>query len=323
MSAMPASPFSSKNASQHHIREEAELLARALPPLLIEAERVASIVSQGLHGRRRVGTGESFWQFRHYRPGDSAKQIDWRSSAKSDRLYIRETEWEAAQSLWLWCDNSVSMNYASAFASVTKQKRAAVLALALAHLVLRGGERIACVNPNNAVPMTGRIALDRLAQTFMQAPEEDGNGNLPKHLPLPRYGRLVLIGDFFSPLADIEACLRFYSMRGVRGHLLQIVDPAEEDLPFKGRTEFLDMESDIRLFAGRAEELRPRYQRRFAEHRDAISTFARHFGFGFAAHRTDRPAETALLGLYAALEGQPPITRPRSKSPADRFATEA
>ena len=68
------------------------------------AERVAMTVTQGVHGRRRVGSGEAFWQFRRYQPGDGADQIDWRQTAKTDRVYVRETEWEAAQSIWLWCE---------------------------------------------------------------------------------------------------------------------------------------------------------------------------------------------------------------------------
>ena len=96
------------------LRQRAEEAAAALPPLLVAAERVAATVAQGVHGRRRVGQGETFWQFRQYQPGDAASRIDWRESAKSQRLYVRETEWEAAQSVWLWRDGSASMDYTSA-----------------------------------------------------------------------------------------------------------------------------------------------------------------------------------------------------------------
>src|SRR5256714_10721107 len=89
-------------ASSDALRDRAEQAAAVLPPLLVAAERVAVTVAQGVHGRRRVGQGETFWQFRQYQPGDAAARIDWRESAKSQRLYVRETEWEAAQSVWLW-----------------------------------------------------------------------------------------------------------------------------------------------------------------------------------------------------------------------------
>src|SRR5919202_1396375 len=104
----------SPGAPRAPLRDRAEQTAAALPPLLVAAERVATTVAQGVHGRRRVGQGETFWQFRQYEPGDAATRIDWRESAKSQRVYVRETEWEAAQSVWLWRDASASMGYNSA-----------------------------------------------------------------------------------------------------------------------------------------------------------------------------------------------------------------
>ena len=118
----------------HRLRHCAEQLAAPLPPLLVAAERVAATVAQGVHGRRRVGSGETFWQFRRYQSGDPAAAIDWRQSAKSQRLFVRETEWEAAQSVWLWRDASPSMRYRSRAARAEKIERASLLALALAVL---------------------------------------------------------------------------------------------------------------------------------------------------------------------------------------------
>src|ERR1700733_4053951 len=92
---------------------QAENLAALLRPLLIEAERVAPAVIQGVHGRRRAGVGETFWQFRPYAQSDAASRIDWRQSARTDKLFVREREWEAVQSAYLWADASGSMQYAS------------------------------------------------------------------------------------------------------------------------------------------------------------------------------------------------------------------
>ena len=113
-----------------------------LPPLLIRTERVAASVAHGLHGRRRAGPGETFWQFRGYQPGDSTRRIDWRKSAKSQRLFVRQTEWEAAQNVWLWRDASASMQYRSSERWPKKVARAELLLLAIASLLARGGERL-------------------------------------------------------------------------------------------------------------------------------------------------------------------------------------
>ena len=130
-------------ASAATLRQRAEHAASTLPPLLVAAERIASTVIQGVHGRRRVGQGETFWQFRRYQPGDAIGAVDWRQTAKGDRVYVRENEWEAAQSVWLWCDASPSMAWRSGHELPTKLERAAVLTLALASLLVRAGEQVA------------------------------------------------------------------------------------------------------------------------------------------------------------------------------------
>ena len=92
--------------------------------------------------RRRAGPGETFWQFRHYDQNDSVTGIDWRRSASSDNLFVREREWEAAHTVWLWVDLSPSMRFRSSLTKSSKESRAVVLALAMTELLSRGGERI-------------------------------------------------------------------------------------------------------------------------------------------------------------------------------------
>src|SRR5271157_720018 len=208
MSRSLASLLTRQRAPLAALRDRAEQAAAGLPPLLVAAERVAANVAQGVHGRRRVGQGETFWQFRQYAPGDAASQIDWRQSAKSQRLYVRETEWEAAQSVWLWRDASASMDYSSAdyLAGAewpTKRDRAELLLVALTSLLVRGGERLTLLGSGIA-PMNGRIALSRVVEMIDRNPRAD---SLPAFEPLPRAGQLVLIGDFLSPLEVVNAAV--------------------------------------------------------------------------------------------------------------------
>lgn len=284
------------------LREQAEALAEALPPLVAEAERVASTVAQGVHGRRRTGMGESFWQFRRFREGDTAADVDWRHSARSRHLFVREAEWEAAESVWIWRDGSPSMDYASELALSTKKDRATVLALALASLLVQGGESVAPLGAGVA-PASGRTAHRRMAHALIDAPGPNEASSLPPPEHLPRYAQIVLISDFLSPVDDVVACMKGYASDGIRGHLIQVLDPAEEDLPFAGRTEFEGVEENLRLMTGRAERLRTAYHARLQLHRDRIMEAARRVNFTFATHRTDRAPHTALLALYGALSG--------------------
>jgi uncharacterized protein (DUF58 family) len=299
----PVPGLARRRAPAAALEDRAEAAAAALPPLLVAAERIAATVAQGVHGRRRVGQGESFWQFRQYQPGDAVQRIDWRESAKSQRLYIRETEWDAAQSVWLWRDGSASMQYSSAGYLPggnwpNKRERAELLLVALASMLVRGGEHVSLLGSGIA-PMRGRLALARL--TSLLAHETAAEGGLPVGEPLPRHGQLVLFGDFLSPLDDINATVAGFAAAGLRGHLLHIVDPAEEDLPFAGRVRFAGVEERDEIVIPRVESIRSDYAGRFERHRDGVRAIARAVGWGYGAHRTDRPPHLALLALYTAL----------------------
>jgi uncharacterized protein (DUF58 family) len=277
---------------------QAEALGAALPPLLMGIDRVAASMSHGLHGRRRVGPGETFWQFRGYQPGDSTRRIDWRRSAKSQRLFIRQTEWEAAQSVWLWRDASASMRYRSSERWPTKIARAELLLLAIASLLARGGERLALLGEDCA-PAPGRAALRRIAAGI-------GSGgtiseSLPRLTPLPRHSNLVMASDFLAPLDHIKETVAAFAGCGVVGHLVQIMDPAEETLPFSGRVRFEGTEEEGSVLIGRVEDIRADYRAALALHRQELKNLARSLGWTFTLHHTDRPPQPALLALYLAL----------------------
>jgi uncharacterized protein (DUF58 family) len=296
----------------------AEALGARLPPLLVAAERVASTVAQGVHGRRRVGQGDSFWQFRPFVVGDTIARIDWRQSAKSGRAaphgwFVRETEWEAAQTVGLWRDSSPSMRWHSRLVPTEKRERASLLLLALAALLLRGGERVMLIAPGER-PVSGRVGLDRLAAILDTSSRDDtghnGTGHngtnqeetgLPPRVPLPRHASVVLMGDFLAPLDDIQAEIGRLSAIPVSGTLLQILDPAEVELPYSGRIRFRGVEHDGDTLIPRVESVRTAYTNRLKAQQDGLAAICAAAGFSFATHRTDHPPEAALLGLYTTL----------------------
>ncbi|MEX2643946.1 MAG: DUF58 domain-containing protein [Acetobacterales bacterium] len=281
---------------------QAEALAAVFPPLLAAAEKVASTVAQGVHGRRRSGQGESFWQFRRYQPGDQTARIDWRRSGKSDHVYVREHEWEAAQSVWLWRDGSRSMDYRSAAELPTKLDRASLLLLATASLLLRAGERTALLG-SGATPATGSTVIHRIAHAI--DPESGGDihsdQSLPPYVPLPRYSGLLLIGDFLDPPEAVEAVAARFAGRGVRGHIVQVLDPAETALPFGGRVRFEGLESEGSALIPRVETIRDQYDARMNEQQEALANIARRHGWTYIVHRTDHPPQVPLLSLYMSV----------------------
>ncbi len=290
--------------TRQSLRPAAEALASQLPPLLVAAERIAANVAQGVHGRRQVGPGDAFWQYRRYQPGDSVTHIDWRASAKTPHLYVREHEWEAAETVRIWCDQSPSMEYHSRSDLITKADRAAILALGLACVLLRGGERVALLtnDPGLDRPLTGRSGLSRLALQ-LEGMRKTHSHDLPRVRNLGRHGRIVMIGDFLNPTTELTERISGFSALGLKGHLLQVLDPAEEDPKFTGRVELTDPETQRRLVLGRAESLNADYRGRLDALRAQITQAAHDHHWTFLRHNTHQSAQSALLGLYAVLSG--------------------
>jgi uncharacterized protein (DUF58 family) len=284
-------------ASSASPREQAALLSRRLPDLVVAARRLAHSVMHGVHGRRRAGPGENFWQFRPFVSGEPASRIDWRRSARGSHAFVREREWEAAQTLWLWFDRSPSMNFRSELAHESKRDRAAVLILALADLAVRGGERAGLLGLSRAV--AARDVIDRFAEILSHAPSPDP---LPPATAVAARSKLVLIGDFLGDPEAIEARFHTLGADGAEGHVLMIADPVEESFPFEGHTDFLDMGGVPRMRAPRAESFREGYWRRLEAQREAVRSSAQKRGWDFALHRTDASAASALLSLHARLQ---------------------
>jgi uncharacterized protein (DUF58 family) len=275
---------------------EAKGIAESLPDLLIEARRVSTTVLAGWHGRRTSGRGETFWQFRPFVTGETASSIDWRRSARDEHLFVREKEWEAAHTMWLWADLSASMDFRSRLSETTKRTRAMVLLLALADMLSTAGERIGLAGASDAI--LARNGAERLAALLPGAARNPGP---PETRGLRRFSDIVLFGDFLDPIAEVQASLDAILRSGARAHLVQVMDPIEETFPYAGRTEFIDPESGVRHVVSRAEQYRDDYRNRLAALREYLRTLCGRLDWTFIVHRTDRPATEPLLALHARL----------------------
>jgi uncharacterized protein (DUF58 family) len=272
-------------------RTEAANLAGDLPGILLEARRLSAF-APGVHGRRRSGQGEAFWQFRDRRPEDGARLVDWRRSARGERLYVREREKEAAQVGLFWLDRSPGMAWASSPEVPTKHHRGLVICLAFAMLLAKGGERVGSLG--GPLPRAGPRAADRLAPDLIT----------PRiAAPAPPMSRSIVIyaSDFYAPVALWAQRLKDAASLGASGALIALSDPAEEDFPFRGRTQFEQPGIAQPILFGRAEEAREAYGERLASHRTAMREMARKYGFMLVTHRTDRSAAPALSMLANSL----------------------
>jgi uncharacterized protein (DUF58 family) len=274
-------------------------LASRMPRLVLEARRVATTLAHGIHGRRRAGPGESFWQFRPFVAGEAAQRVDWRRSGRDDRLYVREREWEAAHTIWMWLDRSASMGFASSLSQAPKVERALVLGLSLAETFVQAGERIGLLGL--MPPRASRRIVERMAEVLAADTELDDD--LPPTAAIGRFDEAVIVSDFLSPVPDIARTVEGISDSGARGHLLMIVDPVEETFPFAGQAVLHEAEQSLSLRIGDAAGWGRAYRERLAGHRDAIADLVRRRGWTMTVHHTDRPASAAALRVLNLAAG--------------------
>ena len=291
---------------RHAIREttairradgESRTLAASLPRLVLEARRVAANVIHGLHGRRRAGAGESFWQYRRFVSGEPSQSVDWRRSARDDHLYVREQEWESAHTVWLWADRSPSMAFASARARDSKLERGLIVTFALAELLVAGGERVGI--PGLLAPTSSRNVIDKMAQAMLH--DDAARLSLPPSFVPSALAEIVVLSDLWSPINEIRTMLSGLSASGAHGTLIQVVDPAEESFPYSGRIEFVEPEGGGIITAGRAERWTRDYIDRLALHREQIRRETARLDWLFSTHTTNRSAAELLLYLHGGM----------------------
>src|SRR5215211_8962848 len=201
---------------------EARTLAESMPRLILEARRIGATVIHGLHGRKRAGPGENFWQYRRFLSGEPARRVDWRRSARDDILYVREREWEAAHTVWIWPDRSPSMVFKSPLAQESKLDRTLVVAFALAEVLVQAGERVGM--PGLMRPTGSRNVLDKMANAIVH--DVTQRASLPPSFAPSAFAEIVVVSDFWSPIGEVRSTLAQLSATGAHGHAVQIVDPA-------------------------------------------------------------------------------------------------
>ena len=294
----------------------ARLQARArealagLPALLLSAERLAAMLGPGAHGQRRPGTGEDFWQYRPAAPGDTLRSIDWRRSARSDGQFVRDREAQSAQSAVLWVSAAAGMEQvwpgpsgpAGGPLRATKGDRARLVALALALALLAGGERVA---PAGEPARAGRAQGERIAAALLArleaATARPADEDAPPLAALRPGQRVVLLDDFLGDPAPVLAFLGRAAGLGVRGAMVQVLDPEDELFPFAGAVDFRLPGGGAGQVTRDAAGLRAGYLARLADRRALLGRAAAGAGWHFVTHRSDDPPAAALIGLWSVL----------------------
>ena len=280
------------------MRIKAEKLTLQTPSLLIKANNIANTVWEGAHNRNKAGVGENFWQFRKYEYGDPAHLIDWKKSAKSYDTFVQEKELATLQNIVLWRDTSESMSFRSDKNIDTKIYRANLLIIALTILFSKSGENTV-LNGFNSKLLNGKEAINFVSSQITEK-VKDTFLSEPNINEIKNNSEVILISDFLNDSKHTEDIIKKLSSRGIKGSIIQILDPTEKTFPFKGRINVTGIK-DESIHIGKAESVRNSYKRAINSHCDKIKKTALSYSWKYYTDTTDSTPELSLLNICNVL----------------------
>lgn len=258
------------------------------------------------------GPGTEPGESREYRPGDDVRRMDWPVTARTTTPHVRQTIVDRELETWLAVDLSASLDFGTA--QCLKRDLAIAAVAAMAHLTVRGGNRIGAVvgtgdssgSAAHRIPARpGRRGAQALLRAVAGTDRPSGGGRTDLaalvdslNRPPRRRGTVVVISDFLAP-TGWERPLRKLAVR----HdvlAVEVVDPRELELPDVGVLELVDPESGAVHEVQTTPQVRAHYARAAAEQRDAIAEALRHAGAGHLRLRTDTDWLLDIVRFVAA-----------------------
>jgi uncharacterized protein (DUF58 family) len=279
---------------------EPEALA-AIADLELVSKRIVDGTISGLHRSPFHGYSAEFSQYRHYRPGDDLKYIDWKLFARTDRLYTKQFRETTNLVCQIALDASASMDYAGA-EGVTKFEYARLLAASLAHLVSRQGDAVGLVIYADALrhylpSRGGQAHLRSLLLTLRRTEpsgQTDGAAALARTIDLlKRRGLLIVISDLYDERDLVERALMRAAHIGHEVVVFHVLSRDEVELPFRDEVELEDPETGRLVLTSGAAASR--------QYREAISAFLERwrtrcatYGIDYVRVFTDTPLDAGL-----------------------------
>ena len=289
------------NGPSRHAVCPPEVLARITDLQLVARIVVEGLVS-GLHRSPFHGYSAEFSQYRHYRPGDDLKYVDWKLVARTDRVYTKQFRETTNMASSIVIDTSRSMDYPSD--GVSKLRYAVIAAAALGHLVAAQGDAVGLVTDDTFIPSkTGRHhfagVLGRLAALRPQDAWKPAITLRRAAERLGRRGLLVVLSDFYDDEDETFSELRRAARLGHEVVVLQVMSRDEVAFPFHDAVEFVDAESSRTLPVKSVDARR--------DYVDAVTAFIERWrvraaveGFQYTLMMTDAPLAHSLRNLLLA-----------------------
>lgn len=233
---------------------------RRLDHLVLGSRWTAEGGRSGRHASSQKGASVEFRDHRDYVQGDSLRHLDWKVFGRSERYFIKQFQEETSLRTHVVIDASASMDFRHS-GNMTKFAFARELAASAAYLAHHQQDSIGLVIYDDEVrqwlPAKGgsrqvRHFLDALAAHAPAGRTDTGKALEALAEGMARRGLVLMLSDLLDAPEAVFRALAHFRRKGHDVVLVQVLDPAEIDLPFDGVSDFIDMETGERIEADAA-----------------------------------------------------------------------
>ncbi len=284
------------------LRDEAEREISTLPALMMTAEEISESVIHGMHSQGKSGAGEKFWQFKEYQGTDRPQDIDWRQSAKSDTIFTKQKEWQTSQKTYIWCASGSSMDFKSSNKIYRKQACAQIISMSLALLLRRSDEQIGLFG--DLKTGNSEDKMHKIADILLNKSNIDNKLPNLNDFALPNHASFIGISDFLSDIDKISDNFARILHSTKSAIIIQILDPAEIELPYKGRVSFKPNHDDDGYVINNVASIRGEYKNRMEIHINNVKSLCNELGWHYILHKTDSEITKTLESIWIMIEGK-------------------
>lgn len=290
------------------------LLDPAVLSSIADLELVARVTVDGtvsgLHRSPFHGYSAEFSQYRHYRPGDDLKYVDWKLMARTDRVYTKQYRETTNMTAEVAIDASASMSFRGR-TGVSKFDYARMLAAALTHLISRQGDAVGLVlyddHVRDFIPSrAGQAHLRRVLVALANARPSGATGAASALRRaadlLKRRGLLVILSDLYDESDEVEAELRRAARSGHELAVFHVLTRDEVEFPYPGDVELQDLETR-RVVLANGPLSRQQYRERFEAFLERWRIRCASSGIDYTRVTTDVPLDAALRGYLLRRSG--------------------
>jgi uncharacterized protein (DUF58 family) len=247
-----------------------------LNDLRLSARLISEQLRQGIHSGIRVGLGSEFEQYRHYRPGDDLKRIDWKYFSRSGKYMVKESTTESNLHIRMMLDLSGSMNYEEE--GVSRLAYAKNLLASLAYLGYLQGDSLSYYVLNEGkidqrVSPTTKSFQRILFHLEMEKAEGTWVLNeIPKTLTQGRNRELIIwVSDFLQKDNEWEDLVKAFLHPRKELMLIQLLGEQELDFRMEGNFVFRDLETKQELVQD-GKTVQAEFKKRFQAYLDGLDT---------------------------------------------------